>query len=274
MPIRPRTNAVTPSSNMCCEPTAPLDCSRYEPFMGPDSPTAIRFRLEAGACANITAFDLSGITTLSIYRVDGGECASGLRVPYVRCGSQVVMTVGSPSISLCGPGWFEAQSSATAGQVLAQIEFINAADSCCEDCPPSSGATTDPCEVGQAVVNQGINWNQLISRDGSGCLQYGVPTNGVPTNGEVDNTLTGVPFITFTTTGIGFLPAPFCEAVNNCVTFPPPPSACSIGAGVPAGTIVALVGVNNLGCLVKQNVEVVEFRDCANVLLFNAYKII
>ena len=185
MSTRPRTNQVTLSSSLCCEPVTPLDCSRYEAFMDSATGTKKRFRLEDGQCMKLVAFDVAG--EVQIYVVDGGECASNTRIPLVRCGAAVVINPTIRVVVVCGPGWFEADNTNVPGQVLIVTEQLEGSDPGC----PTGGA--DPC---------------------------------------------------------------------------------TMGAAVPAGTIVALVGVDSTGCLVKQAVETVEFRDCTGVLLFNAYKIV
>lgn len=133
--------------------------------MGPSSAAVKRVRIEDGECLRVTAYVIPGGTTVTIYAVDGGECASDLRTPLVRCGAPVVIDATNRATTLCGPGWFEFQSSGVAGSVLLQVERYDGAD---QPCGATSVAPT-PCSIG-AVVPTGTIIGFILGLDINGCL--------------------------------------------------------------------------------------------------------
>jgi len=192
MSNRPRTNFVSLPSATCCVPTAPLDCSRYEPFMGSTSPAKKRVRLEATECLRIVGYTVPSGASVTVYAVDGGECASNLRAAYLRCGASVAITDTNRMITLCGPGWFEFQSSAAAGAVLLQSEKYLGEDLPCGSTgggvgpvgpsgtagaigptgpvgPAGSTSGTTPCAMGVSIP-VGTITQYVVGIDASGCM--------------------------------------------------------------------------------------------------------
>lgn len=126
MPSRPRTNQVSHASVTCCEPSTPLDCSRYEAFFGTGDSTIKRFRLEDTECLKLIGFTVPDGTQLDIFYVDGEECGSELRAPLVQNGVPTVVDVDHRVVTICGPGWFEVESTAPPGGMLIQAEKTEA----------------------------------------------------------------------------------------------------------------------------------------------------
>ena len=147
MPSRNRTNLLTysPSDSQCVVPV--IDCCNDLPLMGPTSGRIVNFKLEGGDCITLTGFLVPSGAVISAFMLDGGDCGSGLRVPVVRCCAQVAISTSVPTIFLCGPGYFQLDSSAAAGQVLVRGYVVPEAgihEPPCAPCPPPAPTPPPP----------------------------------------------------------------------------------------------------------------------------------
>ena len=146
MAFRNRTNLLTysPSDSQCVVPV--IDCCNDLPLMGPTSTKVVNFKLEGGDCITLTGFLVPAGATISAFMLDGGDCGSGLRVPVMRCCAQVAISTSVPTIFLCGPGYFQLESSAAAGQVLVRGYVVpedGIHEPPCAPCPPPATPTAD-----------------------------------------------------------------------------------------------------------------------------------